>query len=315
MKVGITLPQAGQQATRENVTHIAQNAESEGFDSLWVFERLLWPINPQTPYPATPDGSLPSEYQTIFDPLETLTFVAAITNKIALGTSVIDMLFHNPVVLARRFATLDVLSEGRAVCGLGIGWSKDEYQACNVPFKDKGKRADEFLQALKRIWIDDVVEFKGNFYSIPASKIGPKPIQKPHPPIYIGGFSPNTYSRIVNYDSNGWLGLISGPLEYLENIIKTIKDIATEQNKDPHRFGVILLTYPNIDFDSKNQSSITNHDKRFPLTGTIDQAGSDIERIKQMGIDHIIFGYNFIPIGTDLDKTLDATKQLAKFAR
>src|SRR5689334_3718281 len=116
--------------------------------------------------------SLRSEYQTIFDPLETLTFVAAITNKIALGTSVIDMLFHNPVVLARRFATLDILSEGRAICGLGIGWSKDEYQACNVPFKDKGKRADEFLQALKRIWIDDVVEFKGNFYSIPASKIG-----------------------------------------------------------------------------------------------------------------------------------------------
>lgn len=315
MKVGITLPQAGQQATRENVIHIAQNAESEGFDSLWVFERLLWPINPQTPYPATPDGSLPSEYQTIFDPLETLTFVAANTNKIALGTSVIDMLFHNPVVLARRFATLDVLSEGRAICGLGIGWSKDEYQASNVPFKDKGKRADEFLQALKRIWIDDVVEFKGKFYSIPASKIGPKPIQKPHPPIYIGGFSPNTYSRIVNYDSNGWLGLISGPLEYLENIIKTIKHIATEANKDPNRFSVILLTYPNIDFDSKNQSSITNHDKRFPLTGTIDQAGSDIKRIKQMGIDHIIFGYNFIPIGTDLDKTLDATKQLAKFAR
>ena len=204
MKVGITLPQAGQQATRENVIHMAQNAESEGFDSLWVFERLLWPINPQTPYPATPDGSLPSEYQTIFDPLEMLTFVAANTNKIALGTSVIDMLFHNPVVLARRFATLDVLSEGRAICGLGIGWSKDEYQASNVPFKDKGKRADEFLQALKRIWTDDAVEFKGEFYSIPASKIGPKPIQKPHPPIYIGGFSPNTYSRIVNYDANGW---------------------------------------------------------------------------------------------------------------
>jgi probable F420-dependent oxidoreductase len=315
LKVGITLPQAGQQATRENVIHMAQNAESEGFDSLWVFERLLWPINPQTPYPATPDGSLPSEYQTIFDPLETLTFVAGITNKIALGTSVIDMLFHNPVVLARRFATLDVLSEGRAICGLGIGWSKDEYQASNVPFKDKGKRADEFLQALKRIWTDDVVEFKGKFYSIPASKIGPKPIQKPHPPIYIGGFSPNTYSRIVNYDANGWLGLIGGPLEYLENTIKTIKDIATEANKDLHRFSVILLTYPNIDFDSKNQSATTNQAKRFPLTGTIDQAGNDIERIKQMGIDHIVFGYNFIPIGRDLDKMLDATKQLAKFAR
>jgi alkanesulfonate monooxygenase SsuD/methylene tetrahydromethanopterin reductase-like flavin-dependent oxidoreductase (luciferase family) len=92
----------------------------------------------------------------VFDPLETLSYVAANTNKIALGTSVIDMLFHNPVILARRFATLDVLSEGRTICGLGIGWSKDEYQVSNIPFKERGKRADEFIQALKRIWTDVV---------------------------------------------------------------------------------------------------------------------------------------------------------------
>ena len=168
--MGITSPQAGQQATRENVIQMAQKAEKEGFDSLWVFERLLWPINPQTPYPGAPDGRLPIESQNVFDPLETLTYVAANTNKISLGTSVIDILFHNPVVLARRFATLDVLSEGRTICGLGIGWSKDEYQVSNIPFKDRGKRADEFIQILKRIWTDDVVEFKGKFYNIPASK-------------------------------------------------------------------------------------------------------------------------------------------------
>jgi probable F420-dependent oxidoreductase len=315
LKVGITLPQAGQQATKENIIHMAQNAESEAFDSLWVFERLLWPVNPQTPYPATPDGSLPNEYQIILDPLETLTYVAANTNKIALGTSVIDMLFHNPVILARRFATLDVLSEGRAICGLGIGWSKDEYQASNIPFKDKGKRADEFLQALKRIWTDDVVEFEGKFYNIPASKIGPKPIQKPHIPIYMGGFSPNTYSRVVNYDTNGWLGLIGGPLEYLDSTIKTIQNMANKANKDPNKFRVILLTYPNVDIDSKNQSATTNDSQRFPLTGTIDQVKSDMERIKHIGVDHIIFGYNFIPTGRNLDKMLDLTKQLAKFAR
>ena len=314
MKVGITLPQAGQQATRENVIHIAQNAESEGFDSLWVFERLLWPINPQTPYPATPDGSLPNEYQIILDPLETLTYVAAKTNKIALGTSVMDILFHSPVILARRFATLDLLSEGRAIAGLGIGWSKDEYQASNIPFKDKGERANEFLQVLKRIWTDDVVEFKGKYYNIPASKIGPKPVQKPHPPIYMGGFSPNTYSRIVNYDTNGWLGLIGGPLEYLDNIIKTIQNIANKANKDPNRFRVILLTYPNVDINSRNQSGTTSQGQRFPLTGTIDQIGSDIERIKQIGVDHIVFGYNFIPTGRDLDNMLDITKQLARLA-
>lgn len=295
---------------------MAKNAESEGFDSLWVFERLLWPINPQTPYVATPDGSLPIEYQIMLDPLETLTYVAANTNKIALGTSVIDMLFHNPVILARRFATLDILSEGRSIAGFGIGWSKDEYQASNIPFQNRGKRADEFIQVLKRIWTDDVVEFKGKYYSIPASKIGPKPIQKPHLPVYLGGFSPNTFSRIVNYDTNGWLAVVGGPLEYLDNTIKTIKDIANKANKDPNKFKVILLAHLNVALDSKGQSTTTtNEDQRFPFTGTIDQIGNDIKRIKQMDIDHIIFGYVFVPIGRDVNKILDLTKQLAKFAR
>ncbi|WP_370519358.1 LLM class flavin-dependent oxidoreductase [Nitrososphaera sp. AFS] len=120
----------------------------------------------------------------MFDPMETLTFVAAKTEKIALGTCVIDMLFHNLVILGRQFATLDVLSNGRCICGLCIGWSKDEYMVSNVPFENRGARADEFIQVLTRIWTDDIVEFRGRYYNIPASKIGPKPIQKPRIPIY-----------------------------------------------------------------------------------------------------------------------------------
>jgi probable F420-dependent oxidoreductase len=313
LKVGITLPQAGEQSTTGNIVRTAKTAEDEGFDSLWVFERLLWPISPQTPYVATPDGSLPVEYQRVFDPLETLTFVAAKTNKITLGTSVIDILFHNPVVLARRFATLDVLSGGRAIAGLGIGWSKDEYQVSNIPFENKGKRADEFIQALKKIWTEDIVEFKGNYYNIPASKIGPKPIQKPHIPIFMGGFSPNTFKRIINYSTNGWLGLIVGPLEYLDNTIKSMHEMASKANKDPNEFKTILLTYPNI-VESKNEQ-LTNESQRFPLTGTIDQIGNDIKRIKKMGVDHIVFGYNFLPIGRDIDSVINKSKELSKFAR
>jgi probable F420-dependent oxidoreductase len=313
LKVGITLPQAGEQSTTGNIVRTAKTAEDEGFDSLWVFERLLWPISPQTPYVATPDGSLPVEYQRVFDPLETLTFVAAKTNKITLGTSVIDILFHNPVVLARRFATLDVLSGGRAIAGLGIGWSKDEYQVSNIPFENKGKRADEFIQALKKIWTEDIVEFKGNYYNIPASKIGPKPIQKPHIPIFMGGFSPNTFKRIINYSTNGWLGLIVGPLEYLENTIKSMNEMASKANKDPNEFKTILLTYPNI-VESKNEQ-LTNESQRFPLTGTIDQIGNDIKRIKKMGVDHIVFGYNFLPIGRDIDSVINKSKELSKYAR
>ncbi|MFY9565112.1 MAG: TIGR03619 family F420-dependent LLM class oxidoreductase [Nitrososphaeraceae archaeon] len=313
MKVGITLPQAGEQSTTGNIVRTAKTAEDEGFDSLWVFERLLWPISPQTPYVATPDGSLPVEYQRVFDPLETLTFVAAKTNKITLGTSVIDILFHNPVVLARRFATLDVLSGGRTIAGLGIGWSKDEYQVSNIPFENKGKRADEFIQALKKIWTEDIVEFKGNYYNIPASKIGPKPIQKPHIPIFMGGFSPNTFKRIINYSTNGWLGLIVGPLEYLENTIKSMNEMASKANKDPNEFKTILLTYPNI-VESKNEQ-LTNESQRFPLTGTIDQIGNDIKRIKKIGVNHIVFGYNFLPIGRDIDSVINKSKELSKYAR
>jgi len=152
MKIGLRLPQAGEHnATKERMTHLPKEVENAGcFDSLWVLERLIWPINPQTPYPGTNYGKFPADWQYIFEPLETLTYIAASTENIALGTSVIDMLFQNPVILARRFATLDVLSKGRAIAGLGIGWSKDEYQASNIPFKHRGKRADEYIQILKK---------------------------------------------------------------------------------------------------------------------------------------------------------------------
>jgi probable F420-dependent oxidoreductase len=311
MKAGILLPQTGESATRENVLYIAKEAEKEGLDSLWVFERLLWPLKPKTPYVATPDGSLPVEYQNVLDPLETLTYVAGNTNRISLGTSLIDMLFHNPVILARRFATLDVLSEGRVIAGLGIGWSKDEYEVSGIPYKHRGQRADEFLQILKQIWTEEVVEFKGQFYSIPASKIGPKPVQKPHPPILLGGFSPKTFLRIVNY-ADGWLPVAGfGSLEQLEQAINILREDARKANKDASKIHVFALTYPNV----LESSSSSSEQQRLPMTGTVDQIGTDINQIKAMGVEHIIFGHAFSPIGQDMKKMVEITIQLARFAK
>lgn len=314
MKVGISLPQAGIQATKENMLHMTQAAESEGFDSIWTFERLLWPINPQTPYVATPDGSLPEEYQIMFDPLETLSFLAAHTNKISLGTSVLDMLFHNPVILARRLASLDVFSEGRVIAGLGIGWSKDEFQASNIPFNNKGKRADEYVKMLKKIWLDKDVEFKGQFYNIPKSKIGPKPVQKPHIPIYLGGFSPNVIRRIVENDLNGWLGVIGGiaPFDYVQSIVNNLRNEIIKTGKDSTKFKIILLAYP---YPKNSTFNPDNNADRPTLTGTMDEIGEDIRKIKALDVDHMIFAYNFSPIGKDIDKMIDLTKQFSKFAR
>ena len=312
MRVGITLPQVGEQATRANVIELAKTADKEGIDSLWVLDRLLWPLKPQTPYRGTQDGTLPVSAQRVFDPIGLLTFAAANTDRITLGTSVIDMLFHNPVILAKRLATLDTLSQGRVVCGLGIGWSKDEYQACNIPFEQRGKRAIEFVEALKKIWTEDVVEFKGEFYNIPPSKIGPKPLQKPHPPIYLGGWSSKTFPRIMKNDADGWLASMGGgvvSLEYLENNISMLKDEVSRANKNKNNFRVFVLTYPQTNFKSSKTG------QRIPLTGSIDEIGADIQKIKELGVDHIIFCYLLSVEEKDIKKTIGLTKQLSEFAK
>lgn len=310
MKVGMFLPQVGEYATKENILYVAKEAEKEGIDSVWVLDRLLWPLNPQTPYAARPDGILPVEFQNVFDPLTILTYVAGVTKRILLGTSIIDMLFESPVLLAKRFATLDILSDGRTIAGLGIGWSKDEYEVSGVPYKDKGTRADEFIQALKKIWTDEIVEFKGEFYNIPASKIGPKPLQKPPPTILLGGFSPKTFSRIVNY-ANGWIGVAGfGPLEQLEQVINGLKENARKLDKDPSKIDIYIGSYPNV-----LESPVASDKIRSPMTGTIEQIGSDIEQIKAMGTNHIFFGYMSPSILKDMKKIIQVTKQLARFAK
>jgi alkanesulfonate monooxygenase SsuD/methylene tetrahydromethanopterin reductase-like flavin-dependent oxidoreductase (luciferase family) len=220
------------------------------------------------------------------------------------------MFFQNPVLLSKRFTALDILSDGRAIAGLGIGWSKDEYEVSGIPYKERGARADEYLEVLKKIWTNDVVEFKGRFYNIPASKIGPKPAQKPHPPILLGGFSQKTFSRIVNY-ADGWIGVAGfGPLEQLEQAINSLKESARKADKDPSKISIYMCLYPNI-----LESDFTPNQPRTPISGTIDQIGSDIEQIKAMGTDHIIVGHLFSSVGRDMKRMVEVTKELARFAR
>jgi probable F420-dependent oxidoreductase len=320
MKIGLRLPQTGEHtATKENMIRLVNEAEDAGcFDSLWVLERLIWPINPQTPYPGTEDGKFPADWQYIFEPLETLTYVAANTENIALGTSVVDMLFQNPVILAKRFATLDVLSKGRTIAGLGIGWSKDEYQASNIPFKDRSKRADEYIQILKKIWTEDVVEFKGQFYNIPASRIGPKPIQKPHIPIYLGGYSQGTFARIANH-ANGWICVIRNSLDHVKSHIYKIRDECYKAKRDYKDIQIAAILYPNV-IDSRYTDN-NNRDKKQPthrqqlLSGSIDQIGKDLQEIKKIGVSHAILNFNRSPIVNNIDNIIDVSTQLSEFVR
>ena len=169
-------------------------------------------------------------FKNIFDPLTTLAFTAANTTKVKLGTCIIDMVFHNPITLAKEFTTIDILSEGRVICGFSIGWSKDEYLAANIPYEKRGGRANEILQAMKKIWTDDIVEFNGDFYKILKPIIGPKPIQKPHPKILLGGFSPKAFEHMTKY-GDGYIGVLVGSFDYFTNSIKMFNDAIEKSSR------------------------------------------------------------------------------------
>ena len=237
MRFGFALPQIGSIAGPEALVRVAKRAEDLGFDSLWVLDRILWPVSPRAPYPIG-DGSLPVQYKNVLDPVETLTFAAAHTSRIALATGVLNLPWYNPVLLARRLTTLDVLSGGRLRAGFGIGWSPDEYEAAGAPWQDRGKRADEAIEILKKIWTTDPVEFQGKHYRIAKSFIGPKPVQKPHPPIYMAAFTPSAMKRVAA-EADAWLP-VGIPLSGVGAMFDDIKNMAKEAGRDASALELLL---------------------------------------------------------------------------
>ncbi len=300
MRIGFFLPQLGPIASPEALVKAAQRAEALGYDSLWVTERLLYPINPQTPYPATADGSLPEVFKYNLDPVETLTFVAAHTKRIALGTSVLDMPYYNPVMLARRLTTLDVLSGGRLRVGLGQGWSKDEYEAVGATFRGRGARADEFLQVLKAVWTTDPVEFHGRFFRIPKSIIQPKPVQKPHPPIFLAAYTPTALKRVARM-ADGWHP-VEIPLDGMAQMIESLKGMAEAEGRDPATLQVVV----------RANVKVTEQplEERWIFSGTLDQIREDINGCGNLGVHEICFDPTFSPDGQSLDRFLARMEQI-----
>jgi probable F420-dependent oxidoreductase len=286
MRLGFNIPQLGRAASGEAMVKVARHAEGLGFDTVWVTERVLYPINPRTPYGATPDGSLPEGYKIVFDPIEALTWVAAQTSRIRLGTSVLDIPFYNPVMLARRLSTLDVLSGGRLTVGLGLGWSEDEYEATGAATKAKGKRADEFLQVLHAIWKGDPVEFHGQYYNVAKSIVNPKPVQKPHPPIYLAAFSPGAFSRIARL-ADGW-NPVGMPVAAMRGMWENIRNMAKEAGRNPDDLNMIVRCNLNITQDPAPEG-------RWMFSGSLDQIRGDIAALRELNPQEIFFDPSFSP--------------------
>ena len=307
MRFGFALPQVGSAVGPEALVTVAKRAEDLGFDSLWVLDRILWPVNPRAPYPIG-DGSLPVKYKCVLDPLETLTFAAAHTRRIALGTSVLNLPWYTPVLLARRLTTLDILSAGRLKVGFGIGWSPDEYEAAGVAWQERGKRADELIQALKKIWTTDPVEFQGKYYRIPKSVIGPKPAQKPHPPVYMAAYTPSAMKRVAA-EANGWFP-VGIPLSGVGPMFEGIKAMVKEAGRDPSALELIVRANVEI-----HNSPIQK--ERVDFTGTLEQIAGDVKTTQNLGAAEIVFDAQFslgVETASDIVSRMEQLWRMVKSA-
>jgi probable F420-dependent oxidoreductase len=234
MKYGAFLPHIGPLARGDVMTNIrmtAQTAEALGFDSVWAADHIVIPQQIGSRYPYTATGAFPMDpTEPLLEPLSVLSFVAACTTKVRLGTAVLVLPHRNAVVTAKTVATIDVLSRGRVILGVGVGWMEEEFNALNASFAQRGPLSDEAVAVMKELWTSEHPHFEGKFHRFPEVACEPRPVQKPHPPIWIGGHTGPALRRIVEY-GDGWAAVVSNPQEFAERLDK-LKEKAAKAGRD-----------------------------------------------------------------------------------
>jgi probable F420-dependent oxidoreductase len=277
MDLGFAVPISGSWATPENITTIATGAEALGYTSLWTFQRLLSPVGPDD------QPVLAPQYRSVHDPLSVLAFLAGVTSRPRLGVAIVNLPFEAPIVLAKQLTTIDHLSGGRLDAGLGLGWSPDEFTAVGTPYERRGARAEEHLACLRAIWADDVVEFAGDFYEVPRSRVEPKPVQRPHPPLLLGGAAPAALRRIGRL-ADGWISSSQADLGRIDESIAVVRDAATAAGRDPDHLRFICRGVVKV-----------RDSERGPLIGSIDEIRADLADLATKGVTETFLDLNFDP--------------------
>ncbi|WP_448624375.1 TIGR03619 family F420-dependent LLM class oxidoreductase [Geodermatophilus sp. URMC 64] len=283
--LGFGLPVSGDWATPANMRRTARRAEELGYASLWSFQRVLYPAS----------GKLDAAYRTVHDPLISLAHVAGHTDRIRLGTATICAPYTAPALLAKALTSIDVLSGGRLTVGLGIGWLRQEYAAAGVPFERRGARMDEYLRCLTALWTQDPVEFAGEFYTVPRSHQSPPPVQRPHPPVLLGGAAEPALRRAGRL-AQGWISSSRHDLTRIGADIETVRDGAREAGRDPEALRFVVRGLVDLlDDDPGGQ--------RRPLQGTREQVLDDLAALHAQGVTEVFLDLNFSPrvVAPDVD--------------
>ncbi len=277
MEFGICLPIRLSLEAQSNI-NIAKRAEELGFDSVWASDHVVMPEKHTGMFS-----------EVFYDPLILLSYIAAETLTIKIGTSVIILPYRNPVVVAKMIATLDVLSQGRVIFGVGPGWMREEYEALSVPYEKRGARTNEYIRAIKELWTNDDPNFDGEYCGFSNIKFYPRPAQEPHPPILIAGSSDYAISRAVEL-GDGWQPTWVSP-EDVEIGISKLHRIADKKGRDLSAFTYSVRNRLHIvdsDYESLNENEAANDDPPFVLRGTIVEITDYIKSYQDLGVSHIV---------------------------
>jgi probable F420-dependent oxidoreductase len=281
--VGFGVPVSGRWATPDTIRLIARRAEELGYASLWTFQRVLYPAG----------GGLGPSHRSVLDPVVPLAYVAGHTDRIRLGTATICAPFTAPALLAKTLTSLDVLSGGRLTAGLGMGWLPEEYAAAGVPYERRGARMDEYLRCLEALWTQDAVEFAGEFYTVPRSHVGPPPVQRPHPPVLLGGAAVPALLRAGRL-AQGWICSSRQDPTDLGGSIEAVRDGAREAGRDPAAVRIVVRGVVDLlDEEAGRQ--------RRPLQGTRAQVLDDLVALRAQGVTEVFLDLNLSPRVNDPD--------------
>ena len=266
MDVGVS----GIQMEHGDITVLAQKMEELGFDSMWVPEHTVIPIHHNSKYRGTADGSLPESMSHQANPLIALALAAGATKTLKFGTAVLLVTEHNPLDLAKQVSTLDYYSGGRFLFGIGTGWFREESEIMGGDFDHRWTQAREYISAMKELWTNDPAEYHGEYVDFPPVRCLPLPVQKPHPPVLLGGEAKNVFRRIVQW-ADGWLPLRMSP-EQVAAARATLSEMADAAGRDPKSITITVSGVP-TDKDAIKQYEDAGADRalvRLTRTGQSD---------------------------------------------
>ena len=235
MKVGVNV---SVNSKSMDIGAVAKKAEELGFESFWIAEHPIIPVQTTSKYGGTPDGSIPESMKDMADPFICLAIASATTSKIMLGTSICLVPEHNPLLQAKQIAALDFHSGGRFIFGIGTGWLREETEIMGGDFDHRWTQAREAVEAMKEMWTKDEAEYHGRYYDFPPVRVFPKPAQKPHPPIFLGGVAKNVFKRVVTY-GDGWMPVRATP-ESIKAGRASLDELAEAAGRDPKSIEVLV---------------------------------------------------------------------------